>query len=104
VKDSRQIAFKFKVIQEYEVIIYYENGILANNKEEEDEAIVTDVLDLAFQHEGLVLQTEEESENSNAYIGLVTTFDPTVEEIYNVKEIPTQIKLALKERGLLGKD
>lgn len=101
-KHQRQVAYKFKVKQEYEVIIYYEEGILSANQDEEAESLVQDVLDLAFNHEGLVVMTEEANDNSNPYIGLVTTFDPELEEVYSIKEIPSQIKQALAEKGLLN--
>jgi hypothetical protein len=101
--NKRPLGFKFRVKQEYEVIIYYEDGIAAQDRENEDDILVENVLDLAFNNEGLVLASEESDENSNGYIGLVTTFDPELEEVYSIKEVPAQIKQALAERGLLDK-
>lgn len=99
---SRKVAFKFKVKQEYEVVIYYENGIEAESYDDADEIIANDVLELAFNEEGLVVRTEDESSSSNPYIGLVTTFDPVVEEVYNIRDIPAVIKKELIQKGLLN--
>lgn len=98
---SRSIAFKFKVKQEYEVVIYYENGITADNLDDADDAIIDDVLNCAFNEEGLVVKTDEDSENSNAFIAMVTTFEPDVEQVYSMKELPAVIKKELIAKKLV---
>ena len=99
--DNRRIALKYRVTQEYEVVVYYENGLSAGSLEEAEEHVIDDVLNFAFNADGLVLQTDDENENSNAVVALVTTFDPEVEEVYNIREVPNCIKIALMERKLL---
>lgn len=98
---NRGIGFKFKVVQEYEVVIYYEKGINGDTYEDIDDVIVNDVLDCAFNQEGLVVCTDEESESSNAYIANVTTFEPIIEQIYKVDELPASIKKELIEKKLI---
>lgn len=102
VDDNRKVGFKFKVTQEYEVTIYYEKGLIEDNVEEAEESICEDVIDLAFNEEGLVIKTDEESEHSNGYIAFVTTFDPTAEMQYYIHKIPKEIETELKNRKLLN--
>lgn len=92
-------GYKFKVTQEYEVILFYEQGVVGDNQEDQDEQIISDVLELADNHEGLVVSMEDDNEGVNTYIGLVTTFDPIIEEMYNTETMPNKIKTALAEKG-----
>ncbi len=98
---SRRTAFKYRVVQEYDVFIYYEEGLSAETLEEAKEQIQDDILDLAFNEEGLVVRLEDETEHGNPYVALVSSFDPVVKELYNVNELPSAIKEELIKRKLI---
>jgi hypothetical protein len=98
---GKQVAFKFRVKQEYDVIIYYEHGIVEDDYDEASRQIEEDAINIAFQHEGLVAVTDEESENANGYLALVTTHDPEVEMIYHTHSLPRELEKALKEKDLI---
>lgn len=99
--DNRRVAFKYRVTQEYDIFIYYETGLSADDYEEAKEQILDDVLDLAFNEEGLVARLEDETEHSNAYVALVTSFEPVVKELYNTQELPIAIKEELHKRKII---
>lgn len=100
-ENTRQIAFKYKVIQEFEVIVYYENGLTQETIEDRETAVRDDVLELAYNEEGLVAYTDEEALNNNGFLAVVTTFEPEVEMVYHIKQLPKEIELALKEKNIV---
>lgn len=99
--EGRRLGAKFKVTQEFEVIIYYEHGVNADSIEEAEEFIKEDIIELAYNEEGLVVRDSEEASNSNPYIAIVTTEEPEVEMIYHLRKIPKEIEVELKTRGLI---
>jgi hypothetical protein len=99
---DRKIALKFRVKQEFEVIVYYEQGVNADTGNEAEQYIKEDVLELAFNEEGIVVRTSEETDNSNPYIALVTTDEPELELIYTINQLPKEIEQQLREQGIMN--
>jgi hypothetical protein len=95
-------SFKVKVIQEYEVYIYYQQGVIADSKEEIVELVLAEATDLAFNEEGLVAKLHEETNTENGYIAYVRSFDPVSKILYNTTEVPNIIKVELENRGLVN--
>jgi hypothetical protein len=97
---KKPVSFKYKVTQEYEVTVYYENGLIQESADDKQEAVEDDILALAFNEDGLVVRTNEEAYNSNGFIAKVTTFDPTIEMVYHVDKLPQEIDMELTKQGL----
>lgn len=99
-KPPRQVAFKYKVIQEFQVIVYYENGLTQDTIEEREAAVREDVLDLAYNEEGLVVYTNETAPNDNGLIAVVTTLEPDIEMVYHINTLPKEIELEIRKQGI----
>jgi hypothetical protein len=100
VDHPNKIAFKYRVIQEFDVVIYYEAGVEGDTDEEVLKSIEEDVIDLAYNDEGLVARIAEEAENGNAFLALVTTHEPVAKMLYNVETLPKEIAAELKKRKI----
>jgi hypothetical protein len=93
-------TIKVRVKQEYEVEIFYQEGILADSEEEVVTQAIEDCINLAFEEEGLVIRMNEETEFQNGYLANITTYEPTVELIYNVPNISTKLDRLLAKKGI----
>lgn len=94
-------AFKIKIIQEYEVYIYYQEGILADSTDEIEAITFEEAISLIDNETGLVAKLHDDSESSNGYIAYVNEFDPDIRIVYNTQEMPTVIQQALQHKGLI---
>jgi hypothetical protein len=97
-----QIGYKVRVVQEYDVYIHYSEGIVAEDPSDVGDIIESDAIDLAFNEEGLTVRLHEDTESSNGYIAYVETFEPTVDLVYSMSDLPMIIKEKLAEKNLEG--
>lgn len=99
-----KLGFKFKVTQTYDVYIYYENGVVSDTDDDAADSVIEDVLDLAFNEDGLVVFTDEEANNSNGFVALINTHDPDVDMIYHIEDVPKEIKKEIQKRKIEAND
>lgn len=97
-------AFKVIVRQEYEVYLYFQEGIFAEDDEEKAAIIEEEALNAAFGEDGLTAVLHEQSESSNGYLAHVSTFEPDANIVYNMEHMPQVIAQALAEKGFYNND
>lgn len=95
-------AFKVKVIQEFEVYLYFQEGIVAEDDEDKYDIIVEEAMNAAFGEDGLTAVLHEQTESSNGYLAYVTTFEPNAEVVYNMDHMPEVMAQSLKEKGFVN--
>lgn len=95
-----KIGYKVRVTQEYDVYIHYSEGIIVEEPSDIGDIVEEDAIDLAFNEEGLSVRLHEETETSNGYIAFVETFEPKVDLVYSMSDMPKIIEEALKEKKL----
>lgn len=97
-------AWKVRVKQEFDVYLYFQEGILADDDEELHDIISEEAINVAFMEDGLNAVVHEETESSNGYLAFVITDEPTSEVVYNYKAMPEVIRQALKEKGFVHEE
>lgn len=101
-KTYERQSWKVRVRQEFDVYIYFQEGIHAEDDDELYDIIAEEATNAAFGEDGLTAVLHEETESSNGYLAYVTTHDPEVDVLYNYKDIPQVMKQALKAKGLVA--
>ena len=101
--DIGPIGFKVKIIQETEVYIYYQEGLVIEAPQGEERLeleriAIEDALDLACGDDGLVIKLHEETETSNGFIAFVQDFDPDVDIEYTIRQMPSIIAAAIEKK------
>lgn len=95
-------SYKIKVTQEYIIELYYQDGIIADSKEEANKIAINDAINLAFEDDGLHAVTHDESETANGFVGLTNSYDPHVEIVYNINDVSLGIKRELHRKGFVN--
>lgn len=93
-------AWKIRVKQEFDVYLYFQEGVNVENGEELYDIVSEEAMNAAFGEDGLTAVTHEQTESSNGYLAYVITHEPGVDIQYNYQGIPKIIKQALDEKGL----
>lgn len=92
-------AFKVRVTQEFDVYLYFQEGIIADDDNEKYDIIVEEALNAAFGEDGLTAVLHEQTDSSNGYLAHVTTLEPTADVRYNMNTVPAVIAAELSNRG-----
>lgn len=93
-------SWKVKVTQEYDVYLYFHEGINLENDEDVYSMLMDEAVNSAFEEDGLAGKNHEDTETHNGYLSYTITYEPTVNVTYHYDDMPQVIKLALKEKGL----
>lgn len=100
--DYKPQTWKIRVKQEYDVYLYFQEGLIAEDDEELYEIVTVEAVNAAFGEDGLTAVLHEQTDSSNGYLAFVETYEPEADILYNYKDIPNIIKQALEEKGLLN--
>lgn len=95
-------AWKIKVTQTFDVYLYFQEGIHAEDDEELYDIVTEEAFNAAFGEDGLTAVLHEETDSSNGYLAYVETFDPDGDVQYNYQGMPTAIAAALEKKGLVN--
>ena len=94
-------SWKIRVTQSFDVYLYFQEGIIAEDDEELHDILCEEAANAAFGEDGLTAVQHEDTESQNGYLAYVETLEPDSRVLYITDEVPSVIKQELHKLGFV---